>query len=78
MAILEAPSLPAAPTSPTIYLLLPLEADLILQLGRKLTQQKKNQNMTQRYCLFFFLLGYHVKLTPDNLAYQVGKTRDSK
>lgn len=61
MAILEAPSLPGAPTSPTIYLLLPLETDLILQLCRTLTQQKQNQNTTHRYCLvlifFFFLLG---------------------
>lgn len=54
MAILEAP--PTAPTSPTIYLLLPLEADLILQLGRKLTQQKQDQNTTHRHCLFLFLL----------------------
>lgn len=54
MAILEAP--PTAPTSPTIYLLLPLEADLILQLGRKLTQQKQDQNTTHRHCLFLIFV----------------------
>lgn len=58
MANLEDPSLPAAPATPIIYLLLPLEVDLILQPGRKLTQQKQNQSTTHKHCIdIFFLLG---------------------
>lgn len=60
MANLEAPSLPAAPATPIVYLLLPLEADLILQPGRKLTQQKQNQTTIYKHradYFFSFLLG---------------------
>lgn len=56
MANLEAPGLPAAPATPTVYLLLPLEADLILQPSRKLTQQKQNQSTTYKHCADDFFL----------------------